>query len=86
VQRDATVADQEFYQTQYGLLQSRSLAERVALQLRLVDDPKFFAMLGEPRNNPAFDKINGRYPASGRSVRQREAGMILIKHLSVDPT
>lgn len=86
VQRDATVADQEFYQTQYGLLQSRSLAERVALQLRLVDDPKFFAMFGEPRNNTAFDKINGHYPASGRPVRQREAGIILKKYLSVDPT
>lgn len=85
VQRDATVADQEFYQTQYGLLKSRSLAERVALQLRLIDDPKFFALFGEPRNNPAFDKINGRYPASGRPVRQREAGIILTKHLSVDP-
>ncbi|WP_204266816.1 hypothetical protein, partial [Escherichia coli] len=39
VERDTSIADQEFYQTQYGLLQSRSLSERVAVQLRLVDDP-----------------------------------------------
>src|SRR5438128_843986 len=35
VDRDSSVGDQEFYQTQYGLLKSRSLSERVANQLRL---------------------------------------------------
>src|SRR5690606_22483956 len=31
VERDVSVADQEFYQTQYGLLESRTLSERVAI-------------------------------------------------------
>lgn len=86
VEREASVADQEFYQTQYGLLQSRSLSERVAAQLRLVDDPKFYEMFGGARDEPAFQLVNGRYPASGRAARQRVAGEILLKRLSVDPT
>lgn len=86
VQREASVADQEFYQTQYGLLQSRTLAERVAAQLRLVDDPKFFALFEKPKDETAFKLVNGRYAASGRATRQRVAGEILLKHLSIDPT
>jgi uncharacterized protein involved in exopolysaccharide biosynthesis len=42
VERNPSTADQEFYQTQYGLLSSRALSERVATRLRLVDDEKFF--------------------------------------------
>lgn len=45
VERETSVADQEFYQTQYGLLRSRVLAERVASQLRLVDDKAFLSAL-----------------------------------------
>jgi capsular exopolysaccharide synthesis family protein len=85
VEREASVADQEFYQTQYGLLQSRSLSERVALQLRLVDDPKFFEMFGSPSNEPAFNLVNGKYTASGRAERQRIAGQLLLRNLAVEP-
>ncbi|WP_028057125.1 GumC family protein [Sphingomonas phyllosphaerae] len=86
VERETSVADQEFYQTQYGLLQSRSLAERVAVQLRMVDDPKFFEMYGAAKDEPAFELVGGRYPASGRSVRQRIAGEVLMKNLAIAPT
>lgn len=86
VERETSIADQEFYQTQYGLLQSRSLAERVAAQLRLVDDPKFFEMYGAAKDEPAFELVGGRYPASGRRVRQRIAGEVLLKNLAVAPT
>jgi capsular exopolysaccharide synthesis family protein len=86
VEREASVADQEFYQTQYGLLRSRSLAERVALQLRLVDDPNFFQRFGVPSDDAEFSLVNGRYPASGRAARQRAAGEILLRNVSVAPT
>ncbi len=86
VEQEVSVADQEFYQTQYGLLKSRSLSERVASQLRLVDDPKFFELFGESDSEPALELSNGRYPASGRMVRQRIAGEILLQHLDVSPT
>lgn len=86
VERETSVADQEFYQTQYGLLQSRSLAERVATQLRLVDDPSFYQRFGVSRDEPEFQLVNGRYPASGREMRQRVAGEILLKNLNIAPT
>lgn len=86
VEREASVADQEFYQTQYGLLRSRSLAERVADELRLVDDPEFFALYGVSTTDPALERVNGRYPASGRATRRRIAGQLLLKNLAVSPT
>ncbi len=86
VDREASVADQEFYQTQYGLLRSRLLSERVAAQLKLVDDKSFFEMFGVSDRDPAFQLVNGRYPASGRAVRQRKAGEVLVKNLAIVPT
>ena len=86
VDREAGVADQEFYQTQYGLLRSRLLSERVAAQLKLVDDKNFFEMFGVSDRDPAFQLVNGRYPANGRATRQRVAGEVLIKNLSIVPT
>lgn len=86
VERETSVADQEFYQTQYGLLRSRVLAERVANQLRLIDDPKFYERFGSSSDDPAFTLAQGRYSASGRAERQRVAGEILLDNLSVNPT
>ncbi|WP_103727359.1 GumC family protein [Novosphingobium sp. HII-3] len=85
VEREASVADQEFYQTQYGLLQARSLSERVATQLRLIDDPKFYERMGFSSGNPAFQLVGGRYPAAGRAIRLRTAGEILLKNVSIEP-
>ena len=85
VERDVSDQDQEFYQTQYGLLESRTLAERVANNLRMVDDPKFFEMF-DVADGPAFEMTSGRYAAAGRPERQRIAGGILLKNISVDPT
>ena len=86
VEREASLADQEFYQTQYGLLQSRSLSERAAVQLRLIDDPAFYRLFGVNTRAPAFELINGRYPANGRLERQRVAGAVLLKHVDISPT
>jgi capsular exopolysaccharide synthesis family protein len=41
VQRETSTNDLEFYQTQYGLLKARSLAERVARDLKLATDAQF---------------------------------------------
>lgn len=86
VEREASVADQEFYQTQYGLLQSKTLSERVAEQLKLSDDPDFFKMFGAKTTGPAFELTNSRYSSNGRSERTRLAGEILLKNVSVSPT
>ena len=74
VERDTSIGDQEFYQTQYGLLQTKALAERVTRELGLVDDPKFLAM------------FNGGRPIEGdRAKRVEAAGRILINHVGVAP-
>lgn len=86
VEREATAFDQEFYQTQYGLLRSRALSERIATQLRLVDDPKFYERFKYTSDKPAFRPVNGRYPTSGRAERQRIAGEILRQNVSINPT
>src|SRR6185369_554781 len=44
VEPKASGVNLEFYETQYGLLRSYSLAERVANELHLSDDAHFFAM------------------------------------------
>lgn len=86
VERETGMGDQEFYQTQYGLLESRSLSERVAVQLRLVDDPSFFERFGVSQEDPAFKQVNGRYAAGGRATRQRIAGEVLRENLDVAPS
>src|SRR3569623_715836 len=44
VERATSIGDQEFYQTQYGLLQTKVLAARVARDLDAVDNRDFFKM------------------------------------------
>lgn len=85
VEREAGIADQEFYQTQYGLLQARSLAELVANDLDLPDNPEFFEMFGEERSEPAFELEDGRYPGSLRAERLRVAVEVLLDNVSIAP-
>lgn len=86
VQRDASEGDQEFYQTQYGLLKSRSLAERVATQLKLVDDPNFFALFKADPKGVLFPAGGDRRSlVAGRAQRQRVAGGVLLNALDVSP-
>lgn len=86
VSQETSIADQEFYQTQYGLLKSRTLSERVAEQLQLADNAGFFEMFGVENDDPAFERVANRYPVQGRATRLRVAGEVLRKHLRVDPT
>ncbi len=74
VERDASIGDQEFYQTQYGLLQTRTLAERVARDIGAVDDDAFFGMFGRS------DLIGAAH-----AKRVEEAGRILLDHVNVAP-
>lgn len=85
VDREASEADQEFYNTQYGLLRSRSLSERVAQQLQLQDSVEFFDMFGVTSDDPAFERTGTRYNAAGRAARLRVAGEILRGNVSVNP-
>jgi polysaccharide biosynthesis transport protein len=84
VEQATSDADQEFYQTQYGLLQSQSLAERIATNLGLVDDPAFFEMFDEAEDLFS-DTAGSRTPTSDRNQRVRVAGDILLEQARISP-
>ncbi len=76
---ETSAVDEEFYQTQYGLLRSRSMAQRVARQLRLQDNQAFFAMFGRE------DDFSGGRGAAAQSERLRIATDILLDQVNVEP-
>jgi capsular exopolysaccharide synthesis family protein len=75
--------DSEFYDTQYALLRSESLALRVARNLRLASDPAFFAAHGVEIG----DLPKPGTPAAAAGVRQREemAAGLLLANLGINP-
>lgn len=81
VEPDEASRNLEFYQTQYGLLKARSLAELVVRKLRLSENDTF--MYGYNRAKPP------KMTASERAVRrarfERAAAGILLSHLTVNP-
>lgn len=80
---ESSPVDLEFFQTQYGLLKSRSLAEKVVRQLNLADNREFFSKFGQER---AFDRAGQE--RSGNSLgptRLRKAADILLEQVDVSP-
>jgi capsular exopolysaccharide synthesis family protein len=78
-------SDQEFYETQYGLLKARSLAEHVATSLRLFDDAHFFDLLGTSRNREWFENGRPKPNASSRETRIAAAAAILLDNIDIVP-
>jgi capsular exopolysaccharide synthesis family protein len=78
-------ADQEFYETQYGLLQAESLAEHVATRLRLFDNAGFFETFGSPGVDEWFEDGRPKAAASTRENRVRAAAAILLNNIEVEP-
>jgi len=85
VEREASSADLEFYQTQYGLLKARSLAERVVRELKLSDDAKFFDAFDIKPSGAAGALANGRFAAAGAEQRVRDAATALLKRVTITP-
>lgn len=81
--RAPSTVDNEFYETQAGLLRSASLADSVVTANRLQDDPKFFAMFKSRKAAKWFNGDRLIPNASTRYERVREAGDILLDHLKV---
>jgi capsular exopolysaccharide synthesis family protein len=79
-ERDQTGAaiDQEFYQTQYGLLQAQSLADEVVKSLRLADTDALFAAFKFPAAKRWFN--NGQPTAAAKA-----AAGLLLSHVTVKP-
>ncbi len=79
--------DQEFYDTQYALLQARSLATRVARDLNLANDEDFFAEFGVATDSsiqvqPTTDTTLN----SGRTSQRLDAATgILLRNVTISP-
>jgi capsular exopolysaccharide synthesis family protein len=84
-QPDTGSIDYEFYETQYGLLRARSLAQRVARDLRLADDPAFFQMFKVRQAADWFENGRPKRDAPRLDDRIAVAGDILLENLSVSP-
>lgn len=86
VEPTTTAVDLEFYQTQYGLLRSRVLAEKVAEQLGLADQRDFFAKFGRKLDRRlAGDDSSARLPSAGHAQRLIIARDILLNNVVVEP-
>jgi capsular exopolysaccharide synthesis family protein len=86
VEPEGSTVDLEFYETQWGLLRSRTLAERVATELRLYEDPKFFEMFGLTEEAEQLtERRGGAGGAAGRQKRIDDAADVLLKHVTVSP-
>ncbi len=78
--------DQEFYQTQYALLEARSLAERVARSLYLAADDSFFELFGiAPEKISAKPDHSGGLNSNIRKTRSELATNLLRGNVTVDP-
>jgi succinoglycan biosynthesis transport protein ExoP len=85
VEPETGLADMEFYQTQYGLLQSHALAASVATELRLFDDASFFQMFEMREAETWFENGRVRPGVSSRQQRIRKVADQLLRNLSVTP-
>lgn len=82
VQRDTSIGDQEFYQTQYGLLQTKALAERVVRDLGLADNPAVLRMFGREE---LLEGGGSLLSSARRSERVEAMGKVLLEHVGIAP-
>lgn len=83
---DDPVQNQEFYQTQYSLLESRSLAERVARARNLAADDTFFERFDvDPENSGILSSKPNVSSAAQRNNRLKLATKLLQDHISISP-
>src|SRR6185503_9688620 len=86
VQPEAGTLDQEFYQTQYGLLKSRALAGRVAQELALADNRPFLDSHGI--TDAPGSLVTERPLDNSRAARQQRLARIttlLLDQVTISP-
>jgi len=78
--------DRDFYQTQYELLKSRSLARRVIEDLRLVADPTY-AKYVEGADKDAESRANGKAVPESERRQLREEALVdpVLESLGIEP-
>lgn len=78
--------DLEFYQTQYSLLESRSVAERVASSLSVISDDALFELHDDDINQALSDfRAGGGEKLTDARFRLKRATDILLEHVAVEP-
>jgi capsular exopolysaccharide synthesis family protein len=78
--------DVEFYQTQYALLDARSIAERVARSLNLAGSDEFFAAHGiDPDGSLSLFGRGSQVSGTERQRRERLAVDVLRAHIGISP-
>jgi capsular exopolysaccharide synthesis family protein len=83
---DGTGPNLEFYQTQYSLLESHSLAERVVRARNLVAKDSFYETFGvDPDNSGILSGTPKAQSAAQRNERLKLAIDILKQHVSISP-
>ena len=76
----------EFYNTQWALLEARSLAERVARELRLATRDDFYAAHGvEPVDGDGGDANSSLRSAALRQKREQQVVNLLLDHIAISP-
>jgi polysaccharide biosynthesis transport protein len=87
VEPEFSATDQEFYQTQYSLLQARSLAESVVANLRLAEDDKFFQTFGVDPDEAGLlgGAVGRRLTAEQKAKRRQKAADILLENVGISP-
>jgi capsular exopolysaccharide synthesis family protein len=86
VEQESGPSDLEFYQTQDGLLEARSLAERVATEMRLYQSANFFQMFGVDDVAAEILESSGSVSRADRAERVRRAADILLENINIAPT
>lgn len=84
LEENRTGEDQEFYETQYSLLQARSLATRVARRLNLAREDAFFAAHGvEPE--PPLAGVEGATAGQRQQDREQQVVELLLDNVAISP-
>lgn len=83
---DGTDQNLEFYQTQYSLLESRSLAERVVRARNLASKDEFFKTFGvDPDETGILWETPKAQTSAQRNERLKLATELLQEHVSISP-
>jgi polysaccharide biosynthesis transport protein len=77
--------DVEFYQTQYSLLEARSLAERVSRKMRLATNEAFFAAHGVSETSGLFGNTVTAASPEARNKREQKAIALLLRNIGIAP-
>lgn len=86
LKREDTGENQEFYQTQYALLEARSLAERVARDQNLATNDTFFDYFNKNPDGLLSSEGDGQFSsAESRERRLKLAVDILLDYIEIVP-